>query len=531
MKTHDLLSYLFSYLNIKYTNSYLNKLYHEHPNKNNLLGLSQILSKYEIDNIAVRVKEQEKESFLNEVGAPLIANFGNEFILVSKFTTKSVHYIWENKKMILPIEKFIEAWNGVALIAESNEKSIEPGYSTNRKNEAILVWGKNILVSILVFFIGVIILSSNLYASVPLMLSLVINFFGLWISYLLILKQLHQQSDYADKICSVFHQHDCNDVLETDASKLFGILSWSEIGFGYFFANIAILLFFPALYPYLSLVNICALPYTVWSVLYQKFVVKQWCPLCLLVQLTLWLLFMNNLLFGLITWPGFDFLSLFMIGCIYAIPILFIYLLLPNLAETDKMAEITHEMNSIKAEEKVFNTLLKAEQKYDVDRHTSSILWGNPEAKNLITVVSNPHCNPCAKMHERLRNLLEDTKNGYCIQYIFSSFNDELYKSNKLLISMYNQMPKEKFLSFLEEWFTEGKNKKEVFYEKYKFNQEDPALLDELKKHSNWLIQTKIVKTPTILFNGYELPHNYKIEDLTYFSKIEGYYKYEIIGL
>ena len=64
------------------------------------------------------------------------------------------------------------------------------------------------------------------------------------------------ESWYADKICSLFKQKDCNNVLETDVAKLFGVIGWSEIGFGYFLTNILLLLLFPASVTMIALLNL-----------------------------------------------------------------------------------------------------------------------------------------------------------------------------------------------------------------------------------------------------------------------------------
>ena len=107
------------------------------------------------------------------------------------------------------------------------------------------------------------------YTSLCISLLLTINLAGLYIGWLLLLKQMRIQSRYADKICSLFKQKDCNNVLESKAAKLFGIISLSEIGFGYFSANVLLLLFFPASLSAIALLNILTLPFTLWSVWYQ----------------------------------------------------------------------------------------------------------------------------------------------------------------------------------------------------------------------------------------------------------------------
>ena len=81
-------------------------------------------------------------------------------------------------------------------------------------------------------------IDTKYYIDIGISLLLAVNFAGLYISWLLLLKQMHIQSQYADKICSLFKQKDCNNVLDSKAAKLFGIVGWSEIGFGYFLTNL-----------------------------------------------------------------------------------------------------------------------------------------------------------------------------------------------------------------------------------------------------------------------------------------------------
>jgi len=49
---------------------------------------------------------------------------------------------------------------------------------------------------------------------------------------------------------------------------------------------------------------------------------------------------------------------------------------------------------------------------------------------------------------------------------------------------------------------------------------DNPAIETEFQKHEAWRKKTQIRATPTILVNGYQLPENYKVEDLRYFADI-----------
>ncbi len=513
-----------SLLHVKFTAGFSTQYYNEHPHKSNLWGLSDMLSGYGVENMALRIKEEERGKILDQLEPPFIAYVGNDFGLIHEITDKEVHYAWKGKVISLSKKAFVNSWGGVLLVAETNKGSIEPDYHKHHKDELISLGKKITLLVTLVMLLGLTVFAGGVYKNLGLSAGLVINCLGIWICYLLLLKQMHIQSDYADKICSLLlHQGDCNNVLESEASRFLGIFSWSEIGLGYFCGNLLLILFLPALYPYVVWINICAIPYTVWSVWYQKVMAKQWCPLCLCVQAIIWSLFIVNLLSGSIVEPDFTFLAIFFVGCIYIIPVLALNLLIPNLADSKKTQQIKQEINSLKADEGIFKAELSRNARYEVDKSTSALLWGNLDAPNLITVITNPHCNPCAMMHTRLENLLRTTHNGYCVQYILTSFSGELEDSSKFLIAMYRKMDVSSFLLFLNEWYESGKDNRIECYRKYHFNHLDEKDVEEFMKHKEWVTKTKINSTPTVLFNGYRMPDKYKMEDLVHFYKNQVY--------
>jgi len=308
---------------------------------------------------------------------------------------------------------------------------------------------------LLFFLFAFAFISNRSYLHLEIILLMILSLGGIYISYLLVLKQLHIQSNYADKLCSLFKYNDCNNILESDAAKFFGVIGWSEVGLGYFISNLIILCFLPSFIPCLLLINIFCLPYSFWSIWYQKFKAKQWCPLCLAVMLLLWGIFIAGMGFGYIDLSAISFWVLAITGSIYIISILTINMLIPVIARSSNVENIQYEINSIKADEDVFMTLLRKQPRYEVNKNTSRILLGNPDANLLITVFSNPHCNPCSRMHKRINELLEQNKH-LCVQYIFSSFNEELEISNKYLIGAHFQENGEAKEIF-DQWFEKGK--------------------------------------------------------------------------
>jgi protein-disulfide isomerase len=170
--------------------------------------------------------------------------------------------------------------------------------------------------------------------------------------------------------------------------------------------------------------------------------------------------------------------------------------------------------------------LLLQQPFYEVSKSDSQIFFGNPDAKLKITILTNPFCNPCAKMHARVEKLLKETKGNVCIQYIFSSFHESLDYANKYMIAIYLQnLPPlwegqgKVAWQLYTDWFDKGKSLKEAFFKDLQLDMTNPAIEAEFQKHESWKAKTQLRATPTIIVNGYKLPGNYKIEDLRYFTE------------
>jgi len=521
-------------LKVKHTEDFSNRYFNEHPHKYNLLGLSKMLSDYGVANAGTRIADKEKD--LPNIECPFVAHLSGGFLAVNNIEPDKVNYLWNGKIITISVEQFIKAWSGVILLAEKTPDSIEPDYQEHRKKELFGIAQKALLILAGILLFGIAYYSvyhgiAGLRSATPAMTTtiqlfgysiiLLLNLLGVYIGYLLVLKQMHIHSQYADKLCTLFSKSDCNNVLESDAAKLWGVFGWSEIGLGYFAANVLLLLFLPQTIYIIAIINIFTLPYAFWSIRYQKVKAKQWCPLCLIVQVVLWSIFIFNILFGFIRIPEFDiifFKNLLLVGSVYAISILNLNLLIPTLSSGREIEQVKQEINAMKADEEVFRALLTKQPHYEVSHADSQILFGNPDANLQITILTNPFCNPCAKMHKRVEKFLQDTKRNVCIQYIFSSFTPDLDFANKYLIAAYLQKEQSEFERIIADWFEKGKPLKEAFFNDLQLDMTNPAIETEFQKHEAWKEKTQLRATPTILVAGYKLPDHYKIEDLRYFT-------------
>ena len=518
MQNNILTSFL-ELLRVKHTKSFTHRHFNEHPHKYNLYGLSKMLSDYGIENAATKI--EDKENDLLRLELPFIAHTGSDFVVVYKIDNDNISYFWNGKKITIPVSQFLQTWSGVLLLADVSPQSGEPNYAENKKKELFSVVQKGILAIAGVLIFGLAYIYQSLFSNLGITLLLLVNLSGVYISYLLLLKQMRVHSQYADKICSLFSKRDCNNVLESPAAKLWSIFSWAEIGFGYFFANILLLLLLPQTVWLVAILNIFTLPYAFWSIWYQKTKARQWCSLCLIALVQLWSIFAINLLFGYIQLPEWGIvalLSLLFVGSMYVVCVFSLSLVIPKLNKGGGMEAIKQEINAIKANEKVFEVLLAQQPSYEVSSSDSQIFFGNLDADLKLAIFTNPFCNPCATMHKRIEKLLRETNNNVCVQYIFSSFHPDLDFANKYLIAAYLQKGQSEFERIIADWFERGKPMKEAFFSNLNLDLEDSQVEAEFQKHEAWKEKSQLRATPTILVNGYKLPNNYKIEDLKYFT-------------
>lgn len=504
-------------LKVRHTKSFSEKFFNEHPYKSNLFGISQMLSEYNIENKSVKIIDKVVDIF--NIDCPFIANLGNTMVIVYNITPNRISYIEEGKKKSLSSSEFITIWTGVVLLSEINQESIEPDYKKHRQTEFLNSLQTVVLISSIIILFGIAYFTNFLFSNSIITLLLVINILGMYISYLLMLKHMHIHSNAADQLCSLFKNSDCNYILDSKASKFLGFLGWGEIGLGYFIGNTIILLFSSHLLIYLVIINILTLPYSFWSIIYQKMIIKQWCPLCLIIQVLLWGIFCIDCLFGFNHIIFIHMVELLSVICVYIIPMLVSNILVPLLIQNKHAEHLNQEFRNIKANEAVLKTLLKQEPYYEVKESTSHILFGNAKANLRITILTNPYCQPCAKTHNKVKQLLKETKENVCIQYIFFTHSEEMNRVNKYLIAAYQQKDRKEKSEIFSKWFVSGKITGELFFKYLDLNIETPDVENEFQAHKIWKEKYQLTTTPTILVNGYQLPRYYKIEDLKFMTE------------
>lgn len=256
-----------------------------------LYGLSHLLKEYGVGNEAFMVSDKRE---LTKIPTPFLAQTNQGIFVIVRSINQHEGIVGYDSLGVdeqVCLDGFERSWNGIALVAYPESASREPDYVAHRVSDVVGSASKYVLGVAALAVMSYFFITRQVYSHVSTVLLTLFYLVGFYLSFLLVQKSLHIHTAASERVCGVLEPGGCDSIMELKVSKLFGVFSWSEVGIGYFGVSLAVLLLFPHLWPGLALCNVCCLPYTFWSIWYQRFRAHHWCTLCVGVQSTLWIVF------------------------------------------------------------------------------------------------------------------------------------------------------------------------------------------------------------------------------------------------
>jgi uncharacterized membrane protein len=513
---------ILDHLKIKHTRYFLTSL-KSHPNYPTLLSLSDVLKEYQIENVCMQVSDER----LSHMPLPFIAHLprkNNAYVFVTEISDDQVTFNLKGKKQKMHLQTFINFWDGVSLLFANSGEAAEPDYIKNRLKETLLL-ARQLLLVIGAFAIIALSFYSNLFffkeyiASTILLASVLVS--GLVISWLLQLKTFNIPSSIAKKMCDFTQHTDCSAVVNSAASKIFGVISWSEVGLIYYTWQLSILLFTPGMTDFLLLcvTTIISLPFSIFSVYYQAKVVKAWCPLCLIIQFLLWAAFFIFLPKLSLIFSYFPEPIQLLQATISLLIIVFIWTIIkPVYQSAGRAVHFQNKLKRFLQNKNMFDVFLKEQPKIIVPPLLPKLRLNENESGPVITVVTNTFCNPCALIHEKIEKLINKIQSPVQVEVIFFTKDNSEPRSKiaSIVLAWYYQKGSVAAQNALKEWFA----KKDQDYESWSKKEHPPLTGKEfvaLEQQRAWCLQSGIQSTPVILFNGHILPDVYDVNDLASF--------------
>jgi uncharacterized membrane protein len=515
-------------LKAKVTATTIQKDIEENAHYPSLLSLSDTFSKYNIDNSAYEV---DKEQFdLLEAPFAAYANMpgiGKDFVLVVGKKDGTVSFLHKSKRVqSISEEDFLARFENVVWFAETNEQSGEADYSSRLKEErkvkakSAVYYGLCAMLVILAIIMNV-----NPVNVFDLTSIVLLKIAGLTTVTMLLVYEIDKTNAFVKNLCSAGSHTNCDAVLNSRAAKVMG-LSWAEIGF-FYFAVTTLYLLFPAV-DYLgrtavmASANVLAIPYILFSIIYQWRVVKQWCPLCLTVQAILFL----ELIWGIIVfWTSngamSSLISHWQAG---ALPFVFCLLLTwiiwygikPMLVKIRDAKFYFPAYRRLQYNPEIFNNLLLQQTQAPAGWKHLGISLGDPNAQHTIIKVCHPFCGPCARAHFKLEDIIRRNSNVQ-LKVIFTAKNiegDQAAMVVKHLLAITGTNDAVKTQQILDDWYGLDEKNYALFAAMHPIDTDPDLQAGKLEAMSKWCDDAEVTFTPTIFINGYRLPENYAIDEL-----------------
>ena len=369
-------------LKVKVTRTSIKEYLYSHPYYPTLKSVCDALNQWKIENYALELSLEEMQELKNCFIAH--RNLGSgQIVLVHKIDKSSVSYsVGDNALICEDINDFASTLSGAVIVFNPTKNSGQKDFPLSKQNELLdsLIIPFSILGGLLLI-IGLVgasdrIIDFSYSWKIPVLI--ITRLFGLIVSLLLVLHELKVRNPFVDKICHISKYTDCNAVLNSDSSKIFGWINWADFGFIYFVGGLIFLIIDGngEGLNILALVSILSIPYPVFSIYTQTFKIRKFCPLCLTVQLVLIAEF--AILLPELIKIRVPFTSVLILVTCFGLPGL-IYLLVRSVlkAKTEYL-EIQKNHYRFKSNPQIFTSLLLKNERDSGTSIPVKIILGNP---------------------------------------------------------------------------------------------------------------------------------------------------------
>lgn len=496
-------SYLKSTNNLNHKDDFENA-YVSHPDYPSLLAITDSLTQNDIENIAANVPFKHIDQLPKKFIAELFTD-KKDYYLVSKVEN---YFALENEKGIkskVSLTELENYWTGIILIIEENENHFHK--TTVRKSSYLFP----------LFLISISIL--HIVESNPALTEIAVLFLsslGLFVSVEIIKTYFSNSNEAESKFCSANKNFSCKSIINSKSYSFSKYVEFVDLPIIFFsIAFLTQVLSLNVLF-YQGFVSVLAIPFLLYSIYLQEFVLKKWCLLCLLVALIIGAI---AALF-LITYSNQEanyqnLISLLILSII----VVTAWFLAKNFLKKSK--ENLQKLNALlrfKRNENVFTKIATPiENKVGFDL-LEKIIIGNEDAKNTITLFLSPSCPHCHTAYKTATELVikydQKLKLEICFNLNINNQENPFIDVARTILHMYNT--KRNFKEALDDWHIKNMPL-EQWQKKWFLIQDFSTENIQIQNQFEWCIDNDFNYAPIKFFNSYLLHGVYEINELFYF--------------
>lgn len=403
------------------------------------------------------------------------------------------------------MDKFLQSWSGTVLFGEPTIETHSDKCCVFKDAIYYLLQYKIVIALLLVLALGLQIAfrHTQQFTDIAYMCTLVL---GIFVSAAILYKE-RMNNHFLERFCHIGNTVDCNEVLHSKGASIAGV-GLGELSLLYF----AVLYLFALIRwnDFYGISVICcmiAMAFTVYSIIFQVFVLHKCCMLCMLVNVSIWgnavtlYLIKNDFVISTTLSALFAFVA---IGCIC----IFMEVQLRAIQVSERERIMLKSFYGHLLNPETFQTLLMQKPQIGkmIDRNIA--LHNLKTGSNELMIVTNPNCKNCARVHHHIKEMASTIP----VSLVLVTFpNDKLgEKVAQVIIAACYIFGWYRAMELLGEWF-ETRNIKEV--DKYGVTSE---VRDVWVKQQLYCQQQGIRKTPSVIVNKHYVPEMFPLSDLRY---------------
>lgn len=475
-----------------------------HPDYPALTSVVDLLDAGGMEYRAVRTSME----YAPEFKYPMLAH-------IKKGTDEQGLVIVRNENELKANNDLASQWTGVLLMPEKNaawKHADNDAYIKNQQNK------KQLSIAALVTVFAITVATIIQQTAIATILFTLLSIAGLIIAWLTFTTELGLQNQLVRQVCnSINPAGDCSKVLKSKQAKgIAGIspadaaLAWFTVQWIFMIAGTWVVTLIPLQIITIQL-GLTGILVAAWSIISQKFIVKQWCALCIGVAAVLVLEFATALVdiqIAVNVKAGLAyFFALF----------IFLFLIIAPVKQLLKISikqkPLQQQLKKWKQNANVFMGLWQEQPIVDCTAWEHELQIGNPTAPVQITVACNPYCGPCAAAHKKLDALLgkNSDKLGISIRFTINVSKPDDSRTKAVQLLLQNHLQNGNTAVALADWFEwKDEEKWKKTYNPDETINVEPVLL----QHDEWAKDAAIAFTPTFFINSRQLPGQYSVEDI-----------------
>lgn len=476
-----------------------------HPDYPSLYGVTESLELIGVDAVASMVSKDQVRELSDKFIALIEENGFEEMVLIHQIKDEIKIQNTKGKMKNLSLEEFTKNWNGITLLIEENNQP-----KTNQTRARIGLMPT--IISIIALILGTSLLS-QLFSVLPFLMQLM-TAFGVLASIFIFQENIGQPNPIVSKVCNGVHEAiSCASVIKSERGKLLLGITFADLPMLFFSSSFLILSFDYSYFYIIGFISSLSLPLLCYSFYLQKFVIKQWCILCVI---TTAIIIVQSLLY--LYQPNyFGWNSTLTFTVILGISFLFWASLKKILEKNILFSNKIYELNRFKRDFNVFKMLINKSESFST-QNLQGIQIGNKAAPIEIELFLCPSCDFCYKTYQHCYSLLEIYPKKVKFKIYFGLLDISDIENSDWLIAknMMQYYLDSNSIEPLNDWYLR-KMSIEVWERKWGQKVQDERITSIIKKHLVFCSFNNLKFAPVVLIDGKLLPQQYNAEDIKYF--------------